>query len=107
MTTQEQWEKDLQTRIDEVNCEDGISELKNFIHKNFTPTSTVLEEIEKLKQIEYVGDLFGQMGMPAAQHSVEDLLQIDKAKSYNKALNDLKQALITNSKEVWKDNNAN
>lgn len=80
--TQEQWEKEFdEIPTDEINGQYGDYvnkvKVKRFIRKNFTPTSTVLEEIEKA-----INDEWNQSA------EAQD------------ALSRLKQALITNSKEV-------
>lgn len=63
-----------------------------------------IEKLEGMKKVEFVGDLFEQIGMPAAQNSVEDFLQIDKARSYNQALTSIitryKEELLELEKEV-------
>lgn len=49
----------------------------------------VVELVKTMKRVEFVGDIFEQMGLPSVQKSVEDFLQIDKARSYNQALSDI------------------
>lgn len=100
MTTQEQWEKEFDERYDylsETLHRDVFGDLKSYIRTNFIPRSTVLEEIERREK-----DVTCTCG-EAFIHEGKEFHTVgcgDYEKIYNQALNDLKQALITNSKEV-------
>jgi len=97
--TQEQLEKEFdEIPTDEINGQYGDYvnkvKVKRFIRQSFIPRNTVLEEIERRKE-------YCNCEKDDGKTHLSEIRCPDKnANGANRVLNDLKQALITNTKRV-------